>query len=164
MFELVRNPGADASRGRWRRRDFSVKTVQRRLNRGPPAFGRRAGRPAARPNWAGRDAHQRGIVHRDLKPANVLLTDDGTPKITDFGLARRLGRRRPDADRTASGTPSYMAPEQAGARRRLGPAGGRLCPGGHPLRVLTGRPPFRAATALETLLQVLSQEPVPPRG
>ena len=77
-------------------------------------------------------AHRQEVVHRDLKPANVLLTADGTPKVTDFGLAKRLDERRPDArPGTVMGTPSYMAPEQAGGRstgRR--PGGGRRMPWG----------------------------------
>jgi serine/threonine-protein kinase len=109
-------------------------------------------------------AHQGGIVHRDLKPANVLLTTDGTPKVTDFGLARRL---EDGAGLTQSGvpvgTPSYMAPEQAeGKSRAAGPAADVYALGAILYEVLTGRPPFRGETAAETVLQVMYQEPVPP--
>ena len=92
-------------------------------------------------------AHRCGIVHRDLKPANVLLTADGTPKICDLGLARRLdGEAGLTWTGTAVGTPSYMAPEQAEARpQTLGPAVDIHALGAILYELLTGRPPFRAA-------------------
>jgi WD40 repeat protein len=113
-------------------------------------------------------AHQAGILHRDLKPANVLLTGDGTPKITDFGLAKQLpGPGESAAGGTASGaivgTPSYMAPEQATARKEIGPAVDTYALGAILYELLTGRPPFRGETPLDTLQQVVSEEPVPPR-
>ena len=109
-------------------------------------------------------AHRCGIVHRDLKPANVLLTADGTPKICDLGLARRLdGEAGLTWTGTAVGTPSYMAPEQAEAGpQTLGPAVDIHALGAILYELLTGRPPFRAATAAETVRQVISQDPVPP--
>jgi serine/threonine-protein kinase len=116
-------------------------------------------------------AHQQGVIHRDLKPANVLLTRDGLPKITDFGLAKRL-RDEPEAargsDHTPSGailgTPSYMAPEQAtGKVRQLGPAADVYSLGAILYELVTGRPPFQAASPADTLLRVIAEEPVAPR-
>jgi WD40 repeat protein/tRNA A-37 threonylcarbamoyl transferase component Bud32 len=109
-------------------------------------------------------AHEAGVVHRDLKPANVLLAGDGTPKVTDFGLAKQLGGA---AGQTASGailgTPSYMAPEQAGGRNRdVGPWTDVYALGAVLYELLTGRPPFRAESSTETLLLVLTEEPVLP--
>ena len=110
-------------------------------------------------------AHQRGIIHRDLKPANILLTKDGVPKITDFGLAKRFEDKGEGQTRTGAimGTPSYMAPEQAqGRTKHSGPAADIYSLGAILYDMLTGRPPFRGSTLLETLQQVQSLEPVPP--
>jgi hypothetical protein len=111
-------------------------------------------------------AHQRGVLHRDLKPANIVLDAQGEPHLTDFGLARRMqGPLGLTGSGVAVGTPSYMAPEQA-----LGPSsvvttaadvyslGAILC------ELLTGRPPFRAETPLQTLRQALERGPEQPRA
>jgi WD40 repeat protein/tRNA A-37 threonylcarbamoyl transferase component Bud32 len=111
-------------------------------------------------------AHQHGVVHRDLKPGNVLLTEDGIPKVTDFGLAKRSWVAEQGATRSGAilGTPGYMAPEQAlGRTRAVGPAADIYALGAILYELITGRPPFLAASLLETLEQVRFQEPVPPR-
>ena len=111
-------------------------------------------------------AHRAGIIHRDLKPSNILLANDGTLKITDFGLAKTLGAEA-GLTRTDSvmGSPSYMAPEQAeGRSRQVGPAADIYALGAILYDLLTGRPPFKAATALETLQQVEAIEPVAARA
>ena len=110
-------------------------------------------------------AHQCGVIHRDLKPGNILLDHKGNPRISDFGLAKKT---QGDSGLTGSGqimgTPSYMPPEQAGGRRGIvGPAADVYALGATLYCTVTGQPPFEAATPMETVMQVLKDEPVPPR-
>jgi serine/threonine protein kinase len=114
-------------------------------------------------------AHVQGVLHRDLKPANVLLVEGPkvpvsrcTPKISDFGLAKRLDLKHPHSQSGAIiGTPSYMAPEQAlGKRSELGPEADVYGLGAILYECLTGRPPFQAEQPLDTILQVIADEPV----
>jgi WD40 repeat protein len=110
-------------------------------------------------------AHRQGVVHRDLTPANVLLTADGRPKITDFGLAKLVIGGSDLRTQTGEllGTPSYMAPEQAASRHQaIGAATDIYALGAILYELLTGRPPFKAESTLETLRQVAAHEPVAP--
>jgi hypothetical protein len=108
-------------------------------------------------------AHDARVIHRDLKPANVLLGSDGTPKITDFGLAKKLDGAGGTQTGAILGTPAYMAPEQAAGRKDVGPPADIYALGALLYEALTGRPPFVAGTPMDTLLQVLECAPAPPQ-
>lgn len=129
-------------------------------------------------------AHRHGILHRDLKPSNILIDREGRPYVTDFGLAKRIvghvsnvselkhvenvlhGEQVTQLTTSGAvlGTPSYMAPEQAaGQRGEVGPASDVYSLGAILFAMLTGRPPFQAASPVDTILQVLEQDPIPPR-
>jgi len=127
--------------------------------------GKDAARLVAKIAHAVQYAHERGILHRDLKPANILIDAEGEPHVLDFGVARRIGA---DSSLTMEGavlgTPSYMAPEQAaGKTKELGAAADIYSLGAILYFLLTGRPPFVAASALDTLVQVLEGEVIVPR-
>ena len=116
-------------------------------------------------------AHAAGIVHRDLKPQNVLLAADGTPKVSDFGLVKLLsqGGHEDSAGLTQTGavlgTPSYMAPEQAfGESKHVGPEADVYALGAILYTLLVDRAPFVGTTPMDTILQVVSEEPERPRN
>lgn len=107
-------------------------------------------------------AHSQGVLHRDIKPHNILIDEQDEPRVTDFGLAKRTDLQ---SEMTHSGqilgTPSYMPPEQAlGDRTHVGPSSDVYSLGATLYALVTGRPPFQGENATETLLQVISQEPV----
>lgn len=138
-------------------------SLQRKLA-GQPQPGKEAARLIYAIAGAMQAAHEKGIIHRDLKPGNILLNTDGSPCVTDFGLAKQL---EGDSGHTRSGavigTPSYMAPEQAqGNVKTLGPAADVYGLGAILYEMLTGRPPFKGPSMFDTLQQVRFQEPVPP--
>jgi WD40 repeat protein len=109
-------------------------------------------------------AHQQGIIHRDLKPSNILLTGDGRPKICDFGVAKLLaGSDLKTLSGMLVGTAEYMAPEQAEGKTAAEPATDVYALGAILYEMLTGRPPFKGTSTLDTLTQVRLVEPVPPR-
>jgi serine/threonine-protein kinase len=149
-------------------------TLARRLAEGPMT-GREAARLLAPVVRAIAKAHQQGVLHRDLKPSNILIDADARPYVSDFGLAKRLvpdsaddSRTRPFGPLTQTGailgTPGYMSPEQAAGRPAvIGPGTDIYSLGAILYAMLTGRPPFQAATPLDTVLMVLEQDPISPQ-
>ena len=140
-------------------------TLARRLADGP-LEPREAAALIAEVAGAVQAAHARGILHRDLKPSNILLDVHGRPHVSDFGLAKRL-----EADDSVThtgailGTPCSMSPEQAaGSRGDVGPASDVWSLGAILYQLITGRPPFQAASTMDTLLAVLETDPPMPRS
>ncbi|MFO0796477.1 MAG: protein kinase [Gemmataceae bacterium] len=137
-------------------------TLAKQIGRAPtpPAYAAAVAEELAR---AVAYAHAQGVVHRDLKPANVLLAPDGTAKVTDFGLAKYDDDSGQTQTGQILGTPSYMAPEQAEGRDDVGPPADVYALGAILYDLLTGRPPFVGASAIDTITLVRTREPVPPR-
>ncbi len=142
----------------------SGTTLARRLAEGPTSAAEAATllKPVCE---AIHYAHQRGVLHRDLKPSNILIDRDGRSLVTDFGLAKRIeGDSRLTSTGAIIGTPCHMAPEQAAGRRgQVGPASDVYSLGTILYQMLTGRPPFQAASPVDTVLLLLEQDPLPPR-
>jgi WD40 repeat protein len=145
--------------------DFVLGSSLAELTRNGPLAGRRAAKYVKTIAGAIHYAHERGILHRDLKPANVLIDENDQPRVTDFGLAKDLHKH---TDLTLSGqvlgSPSYMSPEQAEARRgKVGVRSDVYSLGAILYHLLTARPPFAADSIAKTLHQVQNDEPVSPR-
>ncbi len=140
-------------------------TLAKRLAAGPlPA--REAAALLAKVADAVQAAHDRGVLHRDLKPSNILIDASGEPRVSDFGLAKLLTDELSVTHTGAIlGTPCYMSPEQAaGSRGDVGPTSDVWSLGAILYQMLTGRPPFQAGTAMDTLLAVLESDPPLPRS
>lgn len=142
------------------------ETLSERLDRGPMP-PRQTARILMQVAKAIDYAHSQGVLHRDLKPSNILISDEtNRPYVVDFGLARDVTANHETLTRTGSviGTPAYMAPEQAaGARGQVGPSSDVYSLGALLYHMLTGRPPFQAASPVDTVLMLLDQDPIAPR-
>ena len=141
------------------------ETLSERLDRGPMP-PRQTARILMQVARAIDYAHSQGVLHRDLKPSNILISDENNrPYVVDFGLARDVTANE-SLTRTGSviGTPSYMAPEQAaGARGQVGASSDVYSLGALMYHMLTGHPPFQAASPVDTVLMLLEQDPIAPR-
>ena len=169
VYEVGEHDGCRTSRCATSRHDA------RRAARRRPAAGREAARVLAPVARAIAKAHQKGVLHRDLKPSNILIDVEGRPYVSDFGLAKRLVPDAPDDARTQPfgpltqtgailGTPGYMSPEQAaGSRGTIGVSTDIYSLGAILYAMLTGRPPFQAASPVDTVLMVLEQDPISPQ-
>ncbi|MDA1200237.1 MAG: protein kinase [Planctomycetota bacterium] len=140
-------------------------TLAKRLAEGPVPLRETAGL-LAKVAEAVDAAHHRGVLHRDLKPSNILIDSAGEPHVSDFGLAKRIEQDQSMTHTGAIlGTPCYMSPEQAaGSRGDVGPTSDVWSLGAILYQMLTGRPPFQAANAMDTLLAVLESDPPVPRS
>jgi thiol-disulfide isomerase/thioredoxin len=133
-------------------------------DRGPGADLRKVARLLADVAGAVHYAHQHGVLHRDLKPGKILIDREGRPHVTDFGLAKHVtGPETQTQSGAVLGTPGYISPEQAGARRDLSTATDVYSLGAVLYDLITGRPPFLGSSAMETLVRVMEDEPAPPR-
>jgi hypothetical protein len=140
-------------------------TLAKRLAQGPLP-PREAAEILAKVAEAVQAAHVRGVLHRDLKPSNILIDAAGEPRVSDFGLAKRL-EAGDSVTHTGAilGTPCYMSPEQAaGSRGDVGPTSDVWSLGAILYQMLTGRPPFQASSPMDTLLAVLEADPPLPRS
>ena len=141
------------------------QTLSDRLVRGPIP-SRRAGKFMAQISDAIEYAHKQGVLHRDLKPSNILIDDEGTAYIADFGLAKQATSSKASLTRSGAilGTPSYMSPEQAaGAKGQVGISSDVYSLGAILYHMLTGRPPFLGTSPVDTVLMVMEQDPIAPR-
>ena len=140
-------------------------TLAKQLARGPMPPRIAAGL-LAKVAAAVQAAHERGVLHRDLKPSNILIDAAGEPHVSDFGLAKRIEDEQSVTHTGAIlGTPCYMSPEQAaGSRGEVGPLSDVWSLGAILYQSLVGRPPFQAASTMDTLLAVLESEPPSPRS
>jgi WD40 repeat protein/predicted Ser/Thr protein kinase len=161
VYEVGR---ADADGQHYFTMDYVAGPSLLELVRKQPLEARRAAEVVAKVARAIQFAHERGVLHRDLKPSNILIGEDGEPRVTDFGLAKRIDH---DSQLTIAGavvgTPNYMPPEQArGEHDQVGPRSDVYSLGAVLYECLTGRPPLVAARLADTLALVINEEPLPP--